>query len=160
MTLAFEPAITNSHNLATRAASKEIMISVILNGEARQLSPGTTVHAMLEQLGLDTRKVAVERNLEIVPKSAFAATALADGDKIEVVHFIGGGREDAAEDTFTVAKRTFTSRLLVGTGKYKDFDETRRAIEASGAQIVTVAIRRTNIGQDAGAPNLLDVLPP
>src|SRR3546814_3949153 len=49
---------------------------------------------------------------------------------------------------------------LVGTGKYKDFDQTREAIETSGAQIVTVAIRRTNIGQNAGEPNLLDYLPP
>ncbi|MCB1961339.1 MAG: thiazole synthase [Rhodocyclaceae bacterium] len=63
-------------------------------------------------------------------------------------------------DSLVIAGKSYASRLLVGTGKYKDFDETRRAIEASGAQIVTVAIRRTNIGQDAGAPNLLDVLPP
>lgn len=63
-------------------------------------------------------------------------------------------------DTFTLAGRDYDSRLLVGTGKYKDFDETRQAIDASGAQIVTVAIRRTNIGQNAGEPNLLDFLPP
>jgi thiazole synthase len=62
-------------------------------------------------------------------------------------------------DTLVVAGRSYRSRLLVGTGKYRDFDETRRAIEASGAEIVTVAIRRTNIGQNAGEPNLLDVLP-
>jgi len=66
----------------------------------------------------------------------------------------------AAEDALVVAGKTYASRLLVGTGKYRDFDETRRAIEASGAEIVTVAIRRTNIGQNAGEPNLLDVLPP
>lgn len=65
-----------------------------------------------------------------------------------------------ANDTFTVAGRTFRSRLLVGTGKYKDMDETRRAIEASGAEIVTIAVRRTNMGQNAGEPNVLDVLPP
>ena len=59
-----------------------------------------------------------------------------------------------------VAGKAYDSRLLVGTGKYRDFDETRRAIEASGAQIVTVAIRRTNIGQNAGEPSLLEVLPP
>ncbi|MEN8761663.1 MAG: thiazole synthase [Thiogranum sp.] len=54
----------------------------------------------------------------------------------------------------------YQSRLLVGTGKYKDMEETRLAVEASGAEIVTVAIRRTNIGQHAGEPSLLDVLPP
>ena len=63
-------------------------------------------------------------------------------------------------DKLVVAGRAYDSRLLVGTGKYRDFDETRRAIEASGAQIVTVAIRRMNIGQNANEPNLLDVLPP
>ena len=59
-----------------------------------------------------------------------------------------------------IAGKPYASRLLVGTGKYKDFDETRRAIEASGTQIVTVAIRRTNIGQNANEPNLLDAVPP
>jgi thiazole synthase len=63
-------------------------------------------------------------------------------------------------DPLVIAGRTCHSRLLTGTGKYKDLDETRRATEAAGAQIVTVAIRRTNIGQDRNAPNLLDVLPP
>ncbi|RTZ39757.1 thiazole synthase [Candidimonas sp. SYP-B2681] len=63
-------------------------------------------------------------------------------------------------DTFTLAGRSYSSRLLVGTGKYKNFEETRLAIDASGAEIVTVAIRRTNIGQNAGEPNLLDFLPP
>jgi thiazole synthase len=63
-------------------------------------------------------------------------------------------------DPFVIGGKTYNSRLLIGTGKYKDFDETRRAVEASGAQIVTVAIRRTNIGQNAGEPSLLDALPP
>lgn len=63
-------------------------------------------------------------------------------------------------DTFNVAGREFSSRLLVGTGKYRDMDETRAAIEASGAEIVTIAVRRTNIGQNADEPNILDVLPP
>ena len=60
----------------------------------------------------------------------------------------------------TIAGKAYRSRLLVGTGKYKDFAETRAAIDASGAEIVTVAIRRMNIGQDPGQPNLLDALPP
>ncbi|MCP3660917.1 MAG: thiazole synthase [Gammaproteobacteria bacterium] len=64
-----------------------------------------------------------------------------------------------SNDSFTLAGKTYTSRLLVGTGKYKDMDETREAIEASGAEIVTIAVRRTNIGQDQNEPNILDVLP-
>ena len=71
-------------------------------------------------------------------------------------------KQDTAEadDLLMIAGRAYRSRLLVGTGKYRDFEETRQAIEASGAEIVTVAIRRTNIGQNAGEPSLLDVLPP
>lgn len=63
-------------------------------------------------------------------------------------------------DALVIANKPYRSRLLVGTGKYKDFAQTRAAIDASGAQIVTVAIRRTNIGQNAGEANLLDYLPP
>lgn len=63
-------------------------------------------------------------------------------------------------DSLTIAGREYQSRLLVGTGKYKDMAETELAIQASGAQIVTVAIRRSNIGQNPGEPNLLDVIPP
>ena len=62
-------------------------------------------------------------------------------------------------DTFTIAGKEYTSRLLVGTGKYKDLAETKAAVEASGAQIITVAIRRTNIGQNKDEPNFLDIIP-
>jgi len=63
-------------------------------------------------------------------------------------------------DELIIAGKTYSSRLLVGTGKYKDFDETRRALDASGTQIVTVAVRRVNIGQNAGEASLLDAVPP
>ena len=65
-----------------------------------------------------------------------------------------------SDDTFSIAGKAYLSRLLTGTGKFRDLDETRSATEAAGAQIVTVAIRRTNIGQNPGEPSLLDVLPP
>jgi len=68
--------------------------------------------------------------------------------------------EGEMKDILQIGTRNFASRLLVGTGKYKDFAQTREAIEASGAEIVTVAIRRTNIGQTAGEPSLLEFLPP
>jgi len=63
-------------------------------------------------------------------------------------------------DQLIIAGKAYSSRLLVGTGKYKDFDETRRALDASGTQIVTVAVRRVNIGQNAGEASLLDAVPP
>ncbi|MCX7684998.1 MAG: sulfur carrier protein ThiS [Acetobacteraceae bacterium] len=69
----------------------EATLSVEVNGEARRLPAGTTVSGLIALLGLDARKVAVERNREIVPRSAYAATTLAEGDAIEIVHFIGGG---------------------------------------------------------------------
>jgi thiazole synthase len=65
-----------------------------------------------------------------------------------------------SNDPLVIAGKSYQSRLLVGTGKYKDFAETRAAIDASGAEIITVAIRRTNIGQEPGQPSLLEVLPP
>lgn len=63
-------------------------------------------------------------------------------------------------DKLTIAGKTYNSRLLLGTGKYKDHEETRLALEASGAEIITVAVRRTNIGQNSDEPNLLDVISP
>ncbi len=68
--------------------------------------------------------------------------------------------QNNSEDTLLIDNKPYQSRLLVGTGKYKDLDETANAIEASGAEIVTVAIRRTNIGQNKDEPNLLEVIPP
>lgn len=67
---------------------------------------------------------------------------------------------ESNKDPLVIAGKVYASRLLVGTGKYKDFSETRAAVETSGAEIITVAIRRTNIGQNPDEPNLLDVLPP
>ena len=75
---------------AVRAISPD-MIQIELNGETREISPGSTVTGLLAELGLDTRKVAVERNLEIVPKSLYAETELSAGDRLEIVHFVGGG---------------------------------------------------------------------
>ncbi len=66
-------------------------VAITVNGEPHEVPAPATVADLLARIGLDTRKVAVERNLEIVPRSAYAATALAAGDRLEIVHFIGGG---------------------------------------------------------------------
>ncbi len=138
-------------------------MQLTINGEHRDFTAALSVTELLENLGLDPRKVALERNLEIVPKSAYAATRLADGDRLEIVHFIGGGGEGpadpAADDSWTVAGRTLRSRLIVGTGKYKTYDENRRAVEASGAEMVTVAVRRVNI-TDPKKEMLVDFIDP
>ncbi|MES9885619.1 MAG: thiazole synthase, partial [Candidatus Sedimenticola sp. 6PFRAG1] len=65
-----------------------------------------------------------------------------------------------SKDTLTIAGKEYQSRLLVGTGKYKDMEETQSAIETSGAEVITIAVRRTNIGQNSDEPNVLDILPP
>ena len=75
----------------TTAAADATTIPITVNGEAREVPAPATVADLLQQIGLDTRKVAVERNLEIVPRSAYTETELAAGDALEIVHFIGGG---------------------------------------------------------------------
>ncbi|WP_221794966.1 sulfur carrier protein ThiS [Aquisediminimonas sediminicola] len=132
-------------------------IALSINGDARHVPTGTTLAGLAALLELDPAKIAVERNLEIVPRSTYADVALADGDQLEIVHFVGGG--DHADDSWTVAGRTFRSRLIVGTGKYKDFAQNAAAVAASGAEIVTVAVRRVNIS-DPKAPMLTDFIDP
>jgi len=66
------------------------MVKILLNGEEREVT-ASTVTALIDEIGLDGRKVAVERNLEIVPRSQYLATSLGDGDRLEIVHFVGGG---------------------------------------------------------------------
>ena len=131
-------------------------MNVYVNGETRQYAERITVADIVSDLGLANKRIAVELNKEILPFNQYSETDIKAEDKLEVVQAIGGGQEDS----FTIAGQQYKSRLLVGTGKYKDMQETRLAIEASGAEIVTVAIRRTNIGQNPDEPNLLDVISP
>jgi thiazole synthase len=129
---------------------------VYINGEVREIADSSRVVDVIAELKLTGKKIAVELNKEILPFHCYEAQHLQPEDRLEIVHAIGGGQADS----FVLAGVTYHSRLLVGTGKYKDLEETRLAIEASGAQIVTVAIRRTNIGQNPHEPNLLDVISP
>lgn len=136
------------------------VIEITINGEPRTLDRAVSVERLLDDLGLDKAKVALERNLEIVAKSRYPEIMLEAGDRLEIVHFIGGGDAQPLEDEgFVVAGKRYRSRLIVGTGKYRDFEQTRDAIEASGAEIVTVAVRRVNIS-DPGAPMLADYVDP
>jgi thiazole synthase len=136
-------------------------LSLIVNGEPRRISAGSSIADLVLQLELNPAKVAVERNGEIAPRSTLADVILSDGDVLEIVHFVGGGQGDTNvnNDTWTVAGRTFRSRLIVGTGKYKDFAQNAAAVEASGAEIVTVAVRRVNVS-DPKAPMLTDFIDP
>jgi thiazole synthase len=136
------------------------ILSLTVNGEPRRVDDGASIADLVASLELNPQKVAVERNGVIVPRSTLAQVLLADGDVLEIVHFVGGGDAlPASEDTWTVAGRTFRSRLIVGTGKYKDFAQNAAALEASGAEIVTVAVRRVNVS-DPKAPMLTDFIDP
>ena len=138
-------------------------MNVTINGEAKHLNGAMTLNEMLAFLGLDPKKIAVERNLEIVPRSTYASVQVKDGDKYEIVHFIGGGNAPIepprADKPFVIAGKTYKSRLIIGTGKYKSYEENARALEASGAEIVTVAVRRVNL-TDPNQPKLIDFIDP
>lgn len=133
------------------------MIQVQINGETRRVPLGT-VRELLTFLELDATKVALERNREIVPRSEFDSVQIAEGDQFEIVHFIGGGNTPVT-DSFRIAGKNYTSRLIIGTGKYKDFEQMAQAVEASGAEIVTVAVRRVNL-TNPNEPRLIDFVDP
>ena len=131
-------------------------MDIRVNGKTLTCKNGDTLEQLVKQMGLLGKRIAIELNEEIKPADQFNKIQLKEGDIVEVVQAIGGGQPD----DFIIAGQKFSSRLLVGTGKYKDMAETQAAIEMSGAEIVTVAIRRTNIGQNPDEPNLLDVISP
>ena len=136
-------------------------VSIVVNGEHKRVTAGLTILQLAEQLGMVPEKIAVERNLEVVPRSTLGEVCVADGDELEIVHFVGGGdhARPVEDDNWSVAGKTFRSRLIVGTGKYKDFEQNAAAVAASGAEIVTVAVRRVNVS-DPNAPMLTDYIDP
>ena len=137
-------------------------LSLRINGEPREIERPMSVRELVSTLGLDPAKIAVERNLEIVPRSRYTEVTVGEGDRLEIVHFIGGGNAlpTAPHDKpLMVAGRTYASRLIVGTGKYKSYEENAAAVEAAGAEIVTVAVRRVNLS-DPAAPRLMDFIDP
>lgn len=136
-------------------------VTIMVNGEHKRVTAGLSLAALAREMGLVPEKVAVERNLAVVPRSTLAQVCVEDGDELEIVHFVGGGdhARPIAEDIWSIAGKTFRSRLIVGTGKYKDFAENAAALEASGAEIVTVAVRRVNVS-DPKAPMLTDYIDP
>ncbi len=108
------------------------VLTLTVNGETLRTS-ALTIGQLVTELDFSLEKVAVERNGSIVPRSTLPSALLADGDVLEIVHFVGGGdHAPAKDDSWTVAGRTFRSRLIVGTGKYKDFAAERRRARGIG----------------------------
>lgn len=128
---------------------------IIVNGKETTLAEGLTVTQMLEQLGYKKGQVAVEVSLKIIPKDTYDTVTLKDGDKVEVVSFMGGGDGTQKEDSLVLGDHTFTSRFILGSGKYS-LDLIQAAVEHAGAQIITLALRRAN---NDGLANILDYIP-
>ena len=131
-------------------------MNIVVNGEKQSFENSITLEQLVTKMGFFGKRIAIELNEEIRPADQFSTIHLNEGDVVEIVQASGGGQGDE----LIIAGKKYSSRLLVGTGKYKDLTETQAAIETSGAEIVTVAIRRTNIGQNPGEANLLDVISP
>jgi thiazole synthase len=131
-------------------------IEISLNGEIHEIPSALSIVQLLDLLSLPRDRVAVERNRSIVPKADWERVTLNSGDSLEVVHFVGGG-EAADDDPFVIAGRTFRSRLIVGTGKYASNEVMAEAHRRSGADMVTVAVRRIDLKAPRGQ-SLLDFI--
>src|ERR1044071_9532257 len=108
-------------------------IEIRLNGEAREIPTPLNIAELLEHFNLPEEHIAVERHRSIVPKQKWGSVALAQGDELEVVHFVGGG--SGTSDPFVIAGRTFKSRLIVGTGKYATNQVMAEAHRRSGTDM-------------------------
>src|SRR5438552_8355532 len=134
------------------------MLQLTINGEPRQLPDALTVADLLEKLGYDCRRTAVEVNREVVPRLKHGSRPLTEGDAVEIVTLVGGGSmEPPTDKPLVIGKHSFRSRLITGTGKYANYDRMRDSLEASGCEATTVAIRRERLVDKQGR-NILDYL--
>lgn len=134
-------------------------LTITLNGERRELPGPLTVAGLLRHLGVRPEQVAVELNRGLVGRKLHDETPVADGDELEVVTLVGGGAPDGGPEPLTIGSHTFRSRLFVGTGKYGTLELMRDCLDASGAEVVTVAVRRERLFDREGR-SLLDFLDP
>jgi thiazole synthase len=124
---------------------------VFVNGEYRELPDGATVQSVVEELGVSGRGTAVAVDGQVIPRGEWAGTELRDGQEVEVLHAVQGGSPDA----FEIAGRPFESRLILGTGGFRNLETMAAAARASGAELATVAMRRVD---PRARGSLLDVL--
>ncbi len=137
------------------------MLTCTVNGEARTLPEPLTVAQLLERLGYDRGRVAVEVNGEVVPRASHTARLLTGADRVEIVTLVGGGApataDVPADKPLGIGKFSFRSRLITGTGKYAGYDLMRDCLAASGCEVTTVAVRRERLVDREGR-SLLDFL--
>jgi thiazole synthase len=141
------------------AAPAGTTLRITLNGAPRECAAGDapwTLARLIRETGLEGTRVAVEVNGEVVPRGEHGTRRLADGDRVELVSFVGGG-EARDEDALELGGHVFRSRLFVGTGKYATNEQMVAALEASGTECVTVALRRVDLSRREG-PTILDAL--
>jgi thiazole synthase len=134
------------------------MLTLTVNGEPRAFPEPLTVAELLERLGYDRRRVAVEVNQAVVPWLHHADQPLRADDQVEVVTLVGGGSGAApADKPLLVGPFILRSRLITGTGKYASYELMRDCLEASGCEVTTVAVRRERLVDRQGR-NILDYL--
>jgi thiazole synthase len=135
------------------------MLKLTVNGEERTLPRAVTVAELLQQIGYERGRVAVEVNEAVVPRARHGEHLLVEGDHVEIVTLVGGGSPDGAPDDkpLVVGKFRFGSRLITGTGKYSGYDVMRDCLAASGCEVTTVAVRRERLIDKEGR-NILDFL--
>ncbi|MBI3411769.1 MAG: sulfur carrier protein ThiS [Planctomycetes bacterium] len=137
------------------------MLEITVNGERKKLSQALSLAELLDQLGLDRRRIAVEVNREVIPRLHHAEQNLRPGDSVEIVTLVGGGSQARGaapvDKPLVIGKFTFQSRLITGTGKYVNFEMMRECLAASGCEVTTVAVRRERLIDKEGR-NILDYL--
>lgn len=132
------------------------MPNIILNGKPYE-APEGTVQDLLINLKHDPKRLAIEINHDLVPRTQHAQRSLREGDQVEIVTLVGGGSESSLDEPLKVAGFTFTSRLITGSGKYSSHDVMRDCLEASGCNALTVAVRRERLFDKEGR-SLLDFI--
>ena len=131
-------------------------MELTVNGASRAVPEQSTVADLVQMLGLDQRRIAIEVNRELVPRTEHLQRRLAAGDAIEIVTLVGGG-SGPPDQPLKIGRFAFRSRLIVGTGKYSTFDLMRDCLDASGCEVITVAVRRERLIDNQGR-NILDYI--
>jgi len=134
-------------------------ITIYINGEKKIIKP-QNLDTLIDNLNINKDNIAIEINRNIINKNNYKKYLLKNNDKVEIVNFIGGGNKIAEDnDNLELAGKKFKSRLIIGSGKFKNFEENLSAIKSSGAEIVTVAVRRVNISKP-DSPRITDIINP
>jgi thiazole synthase len=131
------------------------MLQLSINGEPRTVPAPSTVADVLALLHVDQRRVAVEVNRELVPRTEHQRHQLREGDQVEIVTLVGGG--EPLDQPLVIGRLSFRSRLIVGTGKYANYELMRYCLDASGCEVITVAVRRERLIDKEGR-NILDYI--